>query len=72
MWGSNTQSGERQQGGGWGGRDWKKWTQEGAGEKHKGFHIAIGFGGEGASPFQTFEKKEKTKTPKHHVKLREQ
>lgn len=36
-------------------------TQEGAGEKHKGFHIAIGWGWggiggnvDGASPFQTF------------------
>lgn len=35
----------------------------GAGEKHKGFHIAIGWG---TSPFQTFQKKkkqQKQKTP---------
>lgn len=60
-----------------GGRDWEKaGHRAGDGEKHKGLHIAIAWGG--GFTFLDLpkerEKKPQTKTkinPKHHIKLRE-
>lgn len=56
-------------------------TGKGAGEKHKGFHIAIGWGGFTLSDLSKQEQNktkknpkqnENKKNPKHHVKLKEQ
>lgn len=58
-----------------GGRDWEKGGHRaGDGEKHKGLHIAIGWGGFTFLdlPKEKQKKPKQTKiNPKHHIKLRE-
>lgn len=58
-----------------GGRDWEKGGHKaGDGEKHKGLHTAIGWGGFTFLDLPKEKKKTQTKTkinPKHHIKLRE-
>lgn len=61
--GSNTQSGERQQGGGVGGRGRRRWTQEGQERSTKGFILPLDWGGEGDdfTLLDLLKKKEKEK-----------